>query len=305
MGKNLDSPIRLACFQFLEEQTQIHGDVIPRAVLAGGFVFENEQVHLIGPKGIFTPRLLDYPLSICTVPPNMRGTRPYDDELGENGVIRYKYRGTDPQHGDNHGLRQAMKLGLPLVYLFGVVPGKYLPVWPAFVVADDPTSLTFAVSVDERSVAMGTNWNEPDIGTTQKRRYITVETQQRLHQRGFRERVLRAYSGRCAICQLRHPELLEASHILPDKHPLGDPVIPNGISLCKLHHAAYDRNILGVSPDYVIDIRSDILEEVDGPMLRFGLQDIKGQRIRTPRQTDFRPSRDRLSIRYAEFKKAG
>jgi hypothetical protein len=39
-------------------------------------------------------------------------------------------------------------------------------------------------------------------------------------------------------------ELLDAAHILPDGHPKGEPVVPNGLALCKLHHAAFDRQRL-------------------------------------------------------------
>ena len=49
-----------------------------------------------------------------------------------------------------------------------------------------------------------------------------------------------------------------------------------GMSLCRLHHAAFDRLMLGVHPSYVIHVRRDILEEVDGPILRHGLQGLEG-----------------------------
>ena len=304
-ASSLDTQVRLAAFAFLEKQTQIHGDVLPRTVLAQGFNFNGERVPLISPQGIFTPRLMNLPLTFCTVPPQMGKKRPYDDELGENGIIRYRYRGNNPDHRDNAGLRKCRETRLPLVYLFGVVPGEYLPVWPVFIVGDDPRNLTFNVAVDDKNTIAETNWTIKDAGAEAKRRYITVETQHRLHQQSFRERVLRAYQSRCAICRLHHEELLEASHIVSDKHPLGEPIIPNGMALCKLHHAAFERNILGISPDYVIDIRKDILEEVDGPMLRYGLQEIRGQTIKTPRVTDWKPSRDLLAIRFEEFKKVG
>jgi putative restriction endonuclease len=48
--------------------------------------------------------------------------------------------------------------------------------------------------------------------------------------------------------------------------------IDNGIPLCKLHHAAYDSFILGVTPDYIIHVREDVLEEEDGPVLQHGLK---------------------------------
>lgn len=95
----------------------------------------------------------------------------------------------------------------------------------------------------------------------ERRSYATVNALRRIHQGRFRERVLRAYRECCAVCRLRHRELLDATHILPDKHPLGEPTISNGLSLCKIHHAAYDRNILGIDPDLRIEIRPDVLRE--------------------------------------------
>src|SRR5437667_7053053 len=47
----------------------------------------------------------------------------------------------------------------------------------------------------------------------------------------FRERALMAYRQSCAICRLRHKELLDSAHILPDLHPLSEPVVSNGLSL--------------------------------------------------------------------------
>jgi putative restriction endonuclease len=69
------------------------------------------------------------------------------------------------------------------------------------------------------------------------------------------------------MCRLRHTPLLDAAHILPDRDERGNPEIPNGLSLCKIHHSAYDVGILGVDPDCRIHLRSDVLEEHDGPML--------------------------------------
>ena len=69
------------------------------------------------------------------------------------------------------------------------------------------------------------------------------------------------------MCALGHRELLDAAHIIPDTDPRGLPVIQNGIALCKIHHAAYDRNILGIRPDYVVEIHQRLLDEIDGPML--------------------------------------
>jgi putative restriction endonuclease len=104
--------------------------------------------------------------------------------------------------------------------------------------------------------------------------------------------------------QAAHRVLLDATHILPDKHPQGEPIVPNGISLCKLHHAAYDRNILGIRPDLHIDVRMDILEEVDGPMLQHGLQGFQGERLLIPLHAEDHPNPDFLAERYELFLRA-
>ncbi len=126
-----------------------------------------------------------------------------------------------------------------------------------------------------------------------------------MHQQSFRQRVLRAYQMTCAVCRLRHDELLDAAHILPDGHPKGQPVIPNGLALCKLHHAAFDANILGIRPDYSIQIRSDVLRETDGPMLLHGLQGVHKQRIFLPHLVPQRPSVEFLEERYGIYLQAG
>ena len=94
---------------------------------------------------------------------------------------------------------------------------------------------------------------------------------------------------------------IDAAHITPDSALLGEPVVSNGMSLCRLHHAAFDRLLLGVHPDYVIHVRRDILGEVDGPMLRHGLQGLEGQRIVVPSRRVERPDEGRLAGRFDAF----
>ena len=126
----------------------------------------------------------------------------------------------------------------------------------------------------------------------------------RMHQARFREAVTRAYHSSCAICRLRRSELVKAAHIVGDADG-GEPVVPNGMALCKLHHAAFDRNILGVRPDLRVAIRQDILDEVDGPMLLHGLQDFHGLPLGViPRRHDERPSADFLEQRWERFRSA-
>ena len=67
------------------------------------------------------------------------------------------------------------------------------------------------------------------------------------------------YAERCALCRLRHLELLDAAHITPDSDAEGEPVISNCVALCKLHHAAFDRFFFAIRPDYVIEVRPSVL----------------------------------------------
>lgn len=295
----------MAAFAFLEDRLfEGAEETISFEVLRNGFFFRDRRVPLLGPQGIFKPAVLpEIPLTISTAPPKRGKPAPYDDVSGPDGTLLYRYRGTDPMHHENVGLRKAITRNAPLIYLRGIVPGRYLPEWPVFVVGDDPAHLTFRVTIDDHAVF------EPgsllgDEGADARRAYVTVQARHRLHQARFRERVLRAYRECCAICSLRHRELLDATHILPDKHPEGEPLVSNGLSLCKLHHAAYDRHILGIRPDGRIDVRMDILEEIDGPMLLHGLQGFQGQSLTLPRHTKDQPNRDFLAERYDLFLRA-
>jgi putative restriction endonuclease len=302
----VDGQVRNAAFEFLKKATERAGsDVLARSVLAQGFDFHGHRVPIVGPQGIFKPAVIpDIPLSITTVAVADGGAVPYPDVIGNDGLLRYCYRGTNPGHHENVGLRRAHQQQVPLVYCHGVVPGRYVAVWPVFIVGDSPEELSFTVSVDERRLASAESPQEDDAGTDGRRRYITRQVQQRLHQEGFRQRVLAAYQEHCAICRLRHAELLEAAHILPDGHPRGEPVVPNGLALCKLHHAAFDLNILGIRPDYEIEVRIDVLDEVDGPMLKHGLQGFHRSRLWIPRRQAQRPRQEFLEERFALFKKA-
>lgn len=292
-----DARLRAAAFEWLTAQISVHGDVIPRQVLAKGFEFQGRRVPLLGPQGIFKPGLMEVPLSITTAP-----NGPYDDAFGRDGLLRYRYRGTDPMHRDNRGLRFAMQESLPLVYLHGLVPGKYVATWPVFIVQDRPEALSFSVAVDDAEhLGLAQSGLVHGEASEVRRGYVTTLARRRLHQRAFRERVLAAYQHQCSLCRLKHDELLDAAHIIPDTEPEGEPVVSNGLSLCRLHHAAFDKFFVGVRPDYVIEIRPDLLEETDGPTLRHAIQALHGQRIILPKRKENRPSVDLLTTRYERF----
>jgi hypothetical protein len=86
--------IRLGAFQFLDVLKKCVGDAMPRDRLEAGFDIEGIRVPLLGPQGNFRPAAhTRAPLSITTVPITEGKPRPYEDSEGEDGLIRYRYRG--------------------------------------------------------------------------------------------------------------------------------------------------------------------------------------------------------------------
>ena len=74
----------------------------------------------------------------------------------------------------------------------------------------------------------------------------------------------------------------------------------NGLSLCSIHHRAFDQNLVGVSPDYIVHVSSRLREEEDGPMLDL-LKDFHEVPLLVPSRRADRPSRERLDARFTEF----
>jgi len=298
---DIDLQVRMAMFKWLREQVDLHGDVLPRQLLQQGFEFQGHRVPLVAPQGIFKPQILDLPLTITTVP-----NSPYNDFLGEDNFLIYHYQGTDPNYRDNVILRKVFELGLPLAYFHGFEPGKYLTNCPVYIIGDDPINLVFKVSLDD---SLPTLEYSPSYASNQiaevsdaRHAYLTSTIKVRVQQRSFREKVLDAYRSQCSLCRLKHRELLDAAHIIPDSEPDGKSTVDNGLSLCKLHHAAYDSFIIGVTPDYIIQVRGDILEEEDGPVLQHGLKGLHGAKLILPSSKSKYPSRDALDWRYNRFK---
>lgn len=286
-------------FDHLDALRAANGDAPLPSADINRFVVSGRARRLIVQTGIYKPADLVAALTIRTTytPPNR--LPPYFDDVGTEGLVRYKYRGTDPRHADNRALRAAMDHKVPLAYFIGIDRGVYLAQYPVWIVGEDQARHEFAVAVDE-----GQCFADLSAVPAPQRAYLQRLTKARLHQPVFRARVIRAYTERCAMCRLHHPELLDAAHIIPDGQPDGDPVVPNGLSLCKIHHAAYDANLLGVRPDLVVEVQPRLLEEIDGPMLTHGLKAMAGVRLHTPRAKAAQPDEDRLEVRYRDFRAA-
>ena len=294
--------VRTALFAYLDELLSGSEDETLGWQQTGSFEFNGETftIRQTRGRGISKPSGLDAAVSITTAFTPFGLQPPYEDLVGEDGYPRYKYEKTDPNIYTNRALRLCMDYGLPLVYFLGVRRGVYKPIYPIFVIGESPQRHEFTLSIFRSEIGRDTS-----TLSGPEKRYVMLETRRRLHQPIFREQVLNAYATACAVCHIRHAQLLDAAHIISDSKPNGDPVVPNGIALCKIHHAAYDRNLMGIRPDYQVAINSELLNEVDGPMLKHGLQEMHGSHIRLPRRAAARPDQDRLEVRFTEFLNAG
>lgn len=300
-----DSQIRFAALAAIEEIRQRHGSIVPASVIRAGFTLGGRTIHLANfVQGIFRPKEMSGAcLSITTVVPKAGRVARYDDEIGGDAdYFRYAYRDDGPNSRDNRALREAWRAQSPIIYFKGYEPGLYSILSPCFVTDDDATAGVVRVElgmaeVDFDRLALGL----PD---EVERRYAIRQAKQRLHQGQFRTIVLRAYRERCTICRLRETSLLHASHILPDRDRRGEASIKNGLSLCVIHHEAYDRDLLAVTPDYRVRLTPRLLEDEDGPMLEQGLKAFHQSPIHLPARADDHPSPAFLEERLARFERA-
>jgi putative restriction endonuclease len=308
LSQGNDLAFREHVFAWLRAQ-ELHKSYFTREDLAR-FEYRGTNVRLIGPfTGIWRINQLSagaIGISTAYVPEGAK--RPYEDQVGADGFLRYKWRGTDPNHADNLALRYAMTHGLPLVWYVGIgyVPGTktqlYKAEYPVYLIGEEPSSHQFVVALESEQRILPQD--EPAEVQEIARRYNTRIAKVRYHQPVFRARVIHAYEERCAVCRLPFPELLDAAHIQPDSEG-GSTRISNGLSLCKIHHGAYDANIMGISPDYVIEIKESVLETFDGPTLQFSLKEMHGESLRQiPADKASRPDRDLLANRFEAFQKA-
>jgi putative restriction endonuclease len=292
MEASVEAALRVRIMEWVREHAEANGGFLHRNDLLA-FRLDDRDLPLIDySRGIRNPREFDSTLSIV-----VSANGPYDDAESSDGLLRYAYRKGDEWSGDNRKLRNAIETGQPLILFRKEIPNIYTPVMPVYVVDDYPEERTFLIALDESFTFL------PDVRhlTDAQRSYALRLAKQRLHQPAFRTRVLVAYDTRCAVCQLRHAALLDAAHIVPDGHELGAPTVSNGLALCKIHHAAYDQDMLGVTPDYEVTIALDLLEEIDGPMLKHGLQEMHGAQLHLPGRRLDQPSRDLLAWRYERF----
>lgn len=264
--------------------------------LARGFPFRGTRVPFLNyQKGIYRARVQRGPAALSIQTPSKS---PYDDEILADGFL-YAYRAGDIDQSDNRALRAAHDLQVPLVYFIGTRPGWYKPVFPCYVREDRPADRVVLVTPGELVGPVDEPVPVP-LEEEIERRYAVRQTRVRLHQARFRGRVVPAYSSQCAICRLKELRLLDAAHIVGDIEELGKPTVSNGLSLCAIHHRAFDQNLVGVSPDCVVHVSRSLREDEDGPMLDL-LKGFHEAPLLVPRRPADRPDAALLDARFQQF----
>lgn len=300
-----DTAMRMAAFERVRGLAA--AGVVPARELDQGFIFEGARYPIYNPRrGIFKPKEMRFLLSIKTVFPKQGNRVWYDDQrevhrqiYSGDELVDYSFMGDDPEAADNRNLRIACERQIPLIYFLGVSPGVYQINAPVFVAEVDRAGLRarIAFALPDQDVLEAPS-------TAIERRYALRTVKQRLHQASFREAVITAYQGRCALSGLPEPMLLDAAHIMADAHErLGQPVVSNGLPLSKTHHAAFDAHLIGIDPDYRIHVSDRLMALKDGPILE-AMKGLHGGRLRDPRREKDRPDRDRLAERFERFKSA-
>jgi putative restriction endonuclease len=300
---SLDTLMRLTAFEHVRRLNEIH-DHLSATELKPGFYFREERIPLVNPqRGIFKPQQMRFLLSIKTVFPKPGGKVWYDDQrdvhrqiFQGDETVDYAFMGTNPDAADNRWLKEAYENQIPILYFLGLAPGRYQALLPTFISGWDGQALRARVTFGPNPDTLA----PPADGL--ERRYAVRTVKQRLHQATFREAVIAAYDGRCALSGLPEPMLLDAAHIIADKDELlGQPVVTNGIPLSKIHHAAFDAHLIGIDPDFRMHVSDRLLAQNDGPMLE-ALKQLNGRNIRLPGRPKDHPDRNRLAMRFERFK---
>lgn len=303
---DLETRLRAAAFERVQSLCEVH-DHLTAQQLGEGFYVDGQRYPLVNPRrGIFKPAQMRFLLSVNTVFPKSGNRVWYDDQrevhrqiFDGDEMVDYAFMGENPDSADNRWLREAFENNIPIVYFLGIAPGRYQAILPAFIGGWDAAGrrARMAFGLPGQSALA-----PPE--TEVERRYALRAVKQRLHQASFREAVIGAYRGRCALSGLPEPMLLDAAHIIEDRDErLGQPIVRNGIPLSKIHHAAFDAHLIGIDPDYRLHVSERLLTQNDGPMLE-AIKGLDGGLLRLPKRSQDCPDRDRLALRFERFKAA-
>lgn len=297
--------IRKVAASAIESMVRRHGDIVPWSTIAAGFQLGDERILFANRvRGIFKPAQLDdgAALSIKTSRPSRKGRAPrYNDELIQDGLLRYCFQGESADSADNRLLLQAWQRHLPLIYFSGLADSVYQIFFPVFITQYDPIRKEAIMAWKTP-----TEINEGDFVLSNPHHVLgrRTATNQLQHAR-FRGNVLAAYGFRCAISRLQVGNMLKAVSLVSEKDAPGIPPVNNAVCMSVLHQAAFDANLLGINHRGEVKA-GRLLDDPHYALLRKQLGETwaANQVIAFPKAPHLRPSRDCLAARFKQFEEA-
>jgi transcriptional regulator with XRE-family HTH domain len=133
---------------------------------------------------------------------------------------------------------------------------------------------------------------DPESLQDERRRFLASNVL-RSGQAIFREKLMKAYGGRCAITGCNIAPVLEAAHVIPYCGPQSDHIC-NGLLLRLDLHALFDAYLLSIEPRKMKVRLSYGLRVGDYEIL-------EGGELRLPEDVSSRPSYEALSRHFREF----
>jgi putative restriction endonuclease len=152
------------------------------------------------------------------------------------------------------------------------------------------------LTAEQQRLAVESHSFDP-TGIIDSRRRVLAQIVRRRGQQEFRERLLAAYGGRCAITGCDAVDALEAAHIAPYQGDVTNSS-QNGLLLRADIHTLFDLYLIGVMPDTMTVVVS---EKLMGTIYR----ELEGARLREPLNLGDQPSTAALQrhLEKVSFKK--
>jgi putative restriction endonuclease len=194
-----DHRIRAAAFVAISLLSRRFDDHVPWDAISDGFSMAGEKILFANRrKGIFKPKQMSAALSIKTTVPRSGRTTWYRDQDSSNldgatGLLRYDLaRDNDPT---NDALRKAWQRGAHLIYLMGVAPAVYQPVFPVWIADFSPAGRHVLLATADSLVA---GQQQPDqqiaaVKDSVEVSYSSTTARTRNHQAWFSARTRAAY----------------------------------------------------------------------------------------------------------------
>ena len=186
----------------------------------------------------------------------------------------------------------------------GLVTGSKLDgqVWDEFM--SNPEALAYEsariiAEYENKTIEESTNISTEYLPNGEERESIV---RQRVNQRFFRDAVMAAYQNTCCVSGVKISSLLEACHISPWAEDVINRTNPkNGLCLNSFFHKAFDNNMFAITPDYIIDIKPQLIDSVSDDAFKNYLINISGREMILPEK--FVPDVELLAQHYENYNK--